>query len=130
LVLSGVVMAIALTLATLCLLAFPVLAVAAEYACATKPDLVGPCHEVRGRLYFWNGAPSARIWRVGTTRMLGIHYDELPPDLASRITGFDTEAWGLFNVCSFTKQRRRRMQSVASSRGAMSRFVSAPTNQH
>ncbi len=105
-------MVIARALATLCLLALASLAAAAEYACAPKSELVGPCYELRGRLSFWNGAPSARIWRVGTPRMLGIHYDELPPELASRMTSFDSEAWGVFNVCPFTKQRPGRMQSV------------------
>jgi len=85
---------------------------AADYACGTHPAIVAPCFELRGRLSFWNGTPSARIWRVGTPRLLGIHHDELPPDLASRMSGFDTEAWGTFKLCPFTKERPGRMQFV------------------
>jgi hypothetical protein len=86
--------------------------VAAEYACAASPEIVGACFDVRGRLSFWNGAPSARIWPNGTSRLLGIHHDELPPALASRMTSFDTEAWGTFQVCPFTPRRAGHMQFV------------------
>ena len=86
--------------------------------CASRADLAGPCFEVRGRLSFWNGTPSARIWRVGTKRMLGVHGDELPPALIEKIDGFDdrnrfdTEAWATFRVCPFTRSRPGRMQLV------------------
>jgi hypothetical protein len=96
----------------LAMLASSPAASSAEYACAAIPEIVAPCFDVRGRLSFWNGTPSARIWRIGTTRMLGIHDDELPPQLASRMTSFDTEVWGTFTVCPFTKQNAGRMQSV------------------
>jgi hypothetical protein len=85
---------------------------ATDYSCAHRPELVGSCFEIRGRLSYWNGAPSARIWHVGTSRMLGIHQDQLPPELASQMVSFDTELWGRFNVCPFTKQVPGRMQSV------------------
>ena len=85
---------------------------AADYACATDPAIVAPCFELRGRLSFWNGTPSARIWRVGTSRLLGVHRDGLPPDLASQMGGFDAEAWATFEVCPFTKERPGRMQFV------------------
>ncbi|TMH32909.1 MAG: hypothetical protein E6H66_13125 [Betaproteobacteria bacterium] len=96
----------------LCLLGLTFIATASDYACSANPGIVGPCFELGGRLSFWNGAPSARIWRVGTSRMLGIHYDQLPPGLASQMTSFDTEAWGTFGVCPFTRQSPGRMQSV------------------
>lgn len=85
---------------------------AADYACSRNPAIVDRCFEIHGRLSFWNGAPSARIWRIGTSRMLGVHNDELPPELAAQLTGFDTEAWGNFTVCPFAKERAGRMQFV------------------
>jgi len=96
------------------MLAYSAAALSDTYACAANPELVAPCFAVHGRLSFWNGAPSARIWRVGTTRMLGIHADVLPPGLAPLATGtgFDTEIWGTFSVCPFTLRKPGHMQFV------------------
>ena len=85
---------------------------ASELACAARPEIVAPCFDVRGRLSFWNGTPSARIWRIGTTRMLGVHNDELPPGLASRRSSFDSELWGTFTVCPLTNRSAGHMQYV------------------
>lgn len=88
------------------------------YACASRPDIVGPCFEVRGRLSFWNGAPSARIWPVGTKRVLGVHSDVLPPTLAAKLHSFDpqhtfdTEVWTNFTLCPFTQSEAGHMQFV------------------
>jgi hypothetical protein len=81
-------------------------------ACKAKPDIVAACFTVHGRLSFWNGAPSARIWPVGTHRLLGIHNDELPQALRDRIAFPDTEMWGDFQVCPFTRERPGHMQFV------------------
>jgi hypothetical protein len=83
-----------------------------ELVCAARPEIVAPCFDVRGRLSFWNGTPSARIWRIGTTRMLGIHNDELPPGLATQRSSFDTELLGNFTVCPLTKRSAGHMQYV------------------
>lgn len=100
-----------IVLATLA--ALPVTVQSVEpYACATDPELVAPCFELRGRLSFWNGTPSARIWRVGTKRMLGVHADRLPPELGSKVMGFDTEIWGHYTVCPYTSERPGHMQFV------------------
>lgn len=82
------------------------------YECATRADLVAPCFEVRGRLSFWNGAPSARIWPVGTKRLLGVHLDILPPALIAKPHGFDTELWAWFAVCPLSKPVPGHMQFV------------------
>ena len=88
------------------------------YRCATRPDVVGPCVDLRGRLSFWNGAPSARIWPVATKRLLGVHADVLPPALDAEMTRFDpqqrfdTEAWARFTVCPLTRYRIGHMQFV------------------
>ena len=84
----------------------------ATSACEGRTELVAPCFEVSGRLSYWNGTPSARIWRVGTPRMLGIHHDELPEQLRSRMTGFNDELWADFKVCPFTPLKAGHMQLV------------------
>src|SRR4051812_15051432 len=81
-------------------------------ACATNPEIIGACFNVRGRLSFWNGAPSACIWPIGTKRMQGVHDDELPGQIRSRMATFDTELWGDFQVCPFTRERPGHMQFV------------------
>jgi hypothetical protein len=121
---SGVAMIRMAALVWLLGLAFATSAQAADedtrepYACALRPDLAGPCFELRGRLSFWNGAPSARIWPVGTKRLLGVHFDVLPPALEAEMTRFDpqgrfdTEVWAHFRLCPFTRSRAGHMQFV------------------
>lgn len=88
------------------------------YACAYRPDIVSRCFELRGRFSFWNGAPSARIWPVGTKRLIGVHFDLLPPALEAEMTrleprrSFNTEVWADFTLCPFTRYRKGRMQFV------------------
>lgn len=79
-------------------------------ACKTDPDIVGECFTFRGRLGLWNGTPTRRIWRVGTKRILGVQ-DEYPgPDNFD--VDWDTEDWGDFTVCPFTKEKPGYMQFV------------------
>ncbi len=46
--------------------------------------------------------------------MLGIHNDILPQDIRERIADMDTEMWGDFKVCPFTREQPRHMQFVYS----------------
>lgn len=80
--------------------------------CKGNQEIVAECFTVHGRLSFWSGAPSARIWRVGTKRMLGIHFDVLPKGIEDQMSSFDTELWGDFEVCPFTKEQAGQMQFV------------------
>jgi hypothetical protein len=88
-------------------------------SCAAAPNLVGPCFSVRGRLSLWNGTPSARIWRVGTKRILGVSDSrciepdcrQLPADILAALD-WDTEIFADFLVCPFTKERPGVMQFV------------------
>src|SRR5262245_56312218 len=96
---------LAITLAAI--VAFPSFAEAPK-SCANDPRLVEPCFTVRGRLSAYNGAPSMRIWVVGTDRILGISqgrfapdgYDFLPSNMPQAV---DPEAFyfGNFTVCPF-----------------------------
>ncbi len=60
-------------------------------ACKSDPDIVGVCFTVHGRLSAWNGAPTMRIWRIGTKRILGVHDGIVPESLAARMS-WDVEA--------------------------------------
>ena len=91
----------------------------AEQSCRRHPQLVGKCFNVRGRLSIYNGAPAARIWKIGTRRMLGVSeqrfaipgYRNLPESLAKKLDS-DTEIFADFRVCPFTPNRPGEMQMV------------------
>jgi hypothetical protein len=80
--------------------------------CRENPDLVGRCFTVHGALRFYNGGTPFHIWRIGTTRMLGVGapsvaragYCELPQWLQQRVSP-DTEVIADFVVCPFTEER-------------------------
>lgn len=97
--------------------------------CRAQPALVGRCFNVRGRLSLYNGAPTIRLWRAGTKRILGVSsvyasegYSSIPAELESRLS-WETELWGEFLVCPFTRRRAGEMQMVCveSARGVVSR---------
>lgn len=90
-----------------------------HYQCRTRHDLVGPCWTVHGRLSVYNGAPMARIWPIGTHRLLGVDDQILEPGF-----GFaapkplrdalnpDTEIFADFQACPLTKSKPGVMQLV------------------
>ena len=44
-----------------------------DSVCAHRGSpFVGPCQTVHGRLFLTNGTPGARLWKVGTNRVLGV----------------------------------------------------------
>ncbi|MGH6910402.1 MAG: hypothetical protein ACREE0_18965 [Phenylobacterium sp.] len=82
-----------------------------------------PCRTVHGRMELWNGAPSVRIWVVGTDRVLGVvqphdSLDDLPASVRRIWSGKDVEAdwataiYGDFKVCPVGGDRPGRMQRV------------------
>ena len=87
--------------------------------CATDQRLSGPCFKVRGRLSLWNGAPSVRIWVVGTKRILGVsegrftpdHYALLPAPLPQTLD-WETDYFGSYAVCPFEPDTRGTMRLV------------------
>lgn len=80
-------------------------------ACKSDPDIVDACFKVHGRLSAWNGTPTMRIWRIGTSRILGVHDDIMPEGLTSKMD-WDVEAYGDFEVCPFTRERSGEMRMV------------------
>jgi hypothetical protein len=83
-----------------------------SYVCEGSPYIVAPCFAIRGRLSFWNGTPSARIWPIGSKRLLGIHSDVMPLALREKMTSFDSEAYANFYVCPYTHSKPGHVQFV------------------
>lgn len=87
--------------------------------CHEHPKLVGSCFEIKGKLSVYNGAPSLRIWRVGTKRILGISEQRyaLPdvrkvPEEVERAIKPDVDLLGDYTVCPLTKAKPGVMQFV------------------
>lgn len=74
---------------------------------------------VHGRLSVYNGAPALRIWKIGTRRVLGVSdqrflkagYKNIPDNIRGMVNQ-DTDVYGDFHVCPFTKSRPNEMQLV------------------
>jgi hypothetical protein len=86
--------------------------------CKDNPELVGACYVVHGRARFGNGTPALRIWPVGTKRMLRVTARPVADDADEPIVpknlrfGPLGEAFGDFEVCPFTPERKGEMQMV------------------
>ena len=111
--------------ASLLLLSFGVLAQSpakhGAKSCRDRPDLVGRCFAVHGRLSVYNGNPTIRLWRIGTKRILGVRDPEEasgvpgPPPIPASIRGkldFDKNVYGDFLVCPLTRSEPGRMQII------------------
>ena|SRR5205809_583752 len=87
--------------------------------CREHPQLVAACFTARGRMNFANGAPSVRIWRVGTKRILGVsegkyynpEYCNVPSEVLAKLS-WDTDLFGNFVLCPFERSRPGVMQLV------------------
>ena len=114
-----------IALSVLTLLLAPSLARADGRACRMDKLLVGPCFSLHGVLFAANGAPTFRIRRTGTNRILGVRDSEnpvMPADLHARLfeTGdaFDVRISADYLVCPYTRARKGRMQSVCIERAS------------
>ncbi len=100
--------------------------------CQHSRNLVGKCFRIRGRLLAYNGAPTFRIWPVGTHRLLGVngsgaHADDADqPDLGPLLQDvtpsggdwFKASVYGDYLVCPFTRSRPGHMQFVCIAKAA------------
>jgi len=93
---------------------------------------------VHGRLALYNGNPTMRLWRSGTKRMLGISesysqpgYSRLPKEIAKKLN-WDTELWGDYLVCPFTRAQPKHMQLICieSGKNLVSRRRASGTSTH
>ena len=111
-----------LLLAALLLVALPARAQEPS-ACAASPNLVGKCFTVHGRLTTCTGVPNARIWIVGTKRILGVADAKddvagdglLPGALEDEMFGSapcSKAAFGDYTVCPLEPDRPGVMRHV------------------
>jgi hypothetical protein len=85
-----------------------------ETQCKSNPKVVEACFTVRGRLNYWNGTPSTRIWIIGSSRVLGLPGEDadLPDNVKVHLHTFGDEITADYVVCPFTKHRKGEMQMV------------------
>jgi hypothetical protein len=83
----------------------------AKRSCKADPDLAAQCFTVHGRLDFYNGGPTTRIWVIGTHHILGV-YDEIVPENVSGKLDWNTDVFADFLVCPFTRGNQGHMQPV------------------
>ncbi len=85
--------------------------------CDKNPSpIVEKCFKIRGRLSFFNGTPSFRIWVIGTHHRLHVtdwwsrNEEELPSNvrelLPPRDHIYETEIYGNYEVCPLDKERK------------------------
>ena len=75
-----------------------------------RPDSLGPCRTVHGRLGRVNGAVLYKLWVVGTKRIMGI--DTVPGWLGSTMTRQHVKVFADFVICPLTPLRPGEMQLV------------------
>jgi hypothetical protein len=85
--------------------------------CKLHPAVIAPCFMIHGRLSYWNGTPSARIWKIGTKRILGVsdglalpEYEQMPENVEILLGGLGTNVYGDFEFCPFTNSEPGVMQ--------------------
>ena len=100
----------------LALTAEPASSLPPQRPCREHPEVRPPCFTVRGRLSYWNGTPTARIWIVGTNRMLGVSdghalpgFEQMPKAIRDRMS-WETELFGNYTFCPFTPEQPGVMQ--------------------
>jgi hypothetical protein len=74
--------------------------------CKDDPKVVGACFVVHGRMYNSSGGSLARIWRIGTRRILhvvGPH--DLPSNVKPLMADFDHEVVADFLVCPYERDK-------------------------
>lgn len=88
-----------------------------QQSCNKHPEVTNGCYWVHGRLSIYNGTPSARIWKIGTKRILGIsedhalpNYEQMPKSLEKLIVSPRTVIFGDFEFCPYTKEEQGVMQ--------------------
>ena len=102
--------------------AFAVTARADPVLSGRRADAPGRCFWVHGRLFAANGAPTFRIRRAGSKRILGVKasedvdaaIDDLPEPVRALVSpdAFQVDVEGDFRVCPLMKDRPGRMRLV------------------
>jgi hypothetical protein len=92
--------------------------------CKTPANAVS-CYWIHGRLSAYNGTPEIRLWKIGTSRLMGIYSGpsvdrqsldnenpELPANIQERFVFFSNQVFADFEVCPLEPKRRGWMQAA------------------
>jgi len=86
--------------------------------CREHPKFVAPCFTVHARMRYYNGAPSIRLWPIGTDHLLGVSdgqfvagYQSLPESLRATLDG-QREIYADFVVCPYAPSEPGVMRLV------------------
>lgn len=116
----------ALALCALGAQAVPQAAPKRKIPCKT-PENAASCYWTHGRLNFANGAPSYRIWKIGTKRILGVYSGpltypprtdkdsqlaEFPPEIDKVFRPPENAVYADFEICPLEPERKGEMQAV------------------
>ena len=95
-----------------------------EIPCKT-PSNAELCYWTHGRLGFYNGSPSIRLWKIGTHRVLGIYSGpsadrygmdgeepELPTNVKRAFKPMANRIFADFEVCPLEPERQGAMQAA------------------
>ena len=90
------------------------------------PENASTCYWTHGRLGVYNGNPTFRVWRIGTTAIVGIHsgpdaqrgdpedgeHPEFPPNVEKLVEGMvqGHRIFADFEICPFAPERKGEMQ--------------------
>jgi len=84
------------------------------------------CYWTHGRLSAWDGAPTIRIWKIGTRHMLGIYsspeaerlngsddeHPEMPANIQRIFKPFQNRIFADFKVCPIKQAKPDPMQAA------------------
>jgi hypothetical protein len=91
------------------------------------PENAASCYWTRGRLNFYNGAPSYRIWKIGTKRILAVYsgaltypprtdkdsqFPEFPSEIDKVFRPPDNAVYADFQICPLEPERKGEMRAV------------------
>jgi hypothetical protein len=107
--------------------AIPQAAAKRKIPCKT-PEIAASCYWTRGRLGVYNGNPSFRVWRIGTTRIVGIHsgpgaqrrdpedgeHPEFPPNIERLVDGMVTASSLISRFAHLRQSAEEKCNSDAS----------------
>jgi len=108
---------------------------AVSCAVALTSAMAEPCFTVYGRMSLSNGTPGVRIWKIGTTRILGVlqqdmTFDDLPRNIrsvwAAHGDEWNTYLFGNFRVCPIDRYKPGWMRMVNVVRGTALRVKPIP----
>ena len=96
-----------------------------KISCKTTGNAAS-CQWIHGRLQFYNGTPSFRLWKIGTRRLLGIYsgssaqradlldneHPELPRNVQEKFVPAANRVFADFEICPLEPEKLGSMQAA------------------